>query len=162
MTDHATPILTRRRIEAAILKGVYDVLLASHGERVALETIRSAVTQSAIDQGKAMAAAFDRAPDLLDVLDILKLWTQDNALELDLISSSASELSFNVTRCRYSEMYHDMGMVFLGGVMSCQRDGSFCHGVNPHIAFQRTQTIMDGAEFCDFRFTLAVTENNDH
>ncbi|GBQ95914.1 hypothetical protein AA23498_2482 [Acetobacter nitrogenifigens DSM 23921 = NBRC 105050] len=161
MTDHATPILTRRRIEAAILKDVYDVLLSTHGAKIALETIRAAVTQSAISQGKAMATGFDHAPDLLDVMEILKLWTQDDALELDLISSSESELSFDVTRCRYAEMYQDMGIGFLGGVMSCQRDGSFCQGINPRITFHRTQTIMEGAKFCDFRFTLNNASNGD-
>ena len=47
-----------------------------------------------------------------------------------------------------------MGLGALGGILSCSRDGTFCKGFNPAITFERSQTIMEGASHCDFRFTL--------
>jgi hypothetical protein len=60
-----------------------------------------------------------------------------------------------VTRCRYAEMYRELGMADLGRVLSCNRDGAFCMGFNPAIQLTRTQTIMEGAACCDFRYALA-------
>jgi len=42
--------------------------------------------------------------------------------------------------------------------LSCSRDGAFCVGYNPAIAFERTQTIMEGASHCDFRYRLNAGE----
>ncbi len=39
----------------------------------------------------------------------------------------------------------------LGG---CARDYALFEGFNPKIKFSRTQTIMEGAKFCDFRFEV--------
>ena len=36
--------------------------------------------------------------------------------------------------------------------LSCQRDFSLAEGFSPEIQLTRTQTLMGGASFCDFRF----------
>ena len=74
------------------------------------------------------------------------------ALEIELIEKSAERLDFNVVRCRYAEMYRALGLADLGSSLSCQRDFALVQGFNPEIQLTRTQTIMDGAPFCDFRF----------
>ena len=50
-------MLEKRRIEAEILKEVYETLKASHGEEVAKRTIAESVRRSAIEQARAFAAA---------------------------------------------------------------------------------------------------------
>jgi hypothetical protein len=50
-------MLEKRRIEAGILKHVYDTLKASHGIEVAQAAIGEAVRRSAMEQGRQMAAA---------------------------------------------------------------------------------------------------------
>ena len=69
-------------------------------------------------------------------------------------SKRREKLSFNVTRCRYAEMYRALGLADLGGSLSCQRDFALAQGFNPAIQLDRTQTIMEGASHCDFRFRL--------
>jgi hypothetical protein len=49
-------------------------------------------------------------------------------------------------------MYAELGMRALGSQLSCGRDGAFCSGFNPRLRFERTQTLMQGASHCDFRF----------
>jgi len=51
-------------------------------------------------------------------------------------------------------MYHRLGLADLGPVLSCSRDGRMIEGFNPGIAFTRTQTIMEGATHCDFRYRV--------
>jgi len=155
------PIIEQRRIEAGILKHVYNTLVQSHGEAVAIETIRTAVARSAIEQGEAMRARFDHMPDLLDLAEILKFWTAEDALEIEVVEASPSRLDFNVRRCRYAELYRAMGLGAIGGLLSCNRDGTFCEGFNPDIVFERGQTIMEGATHCNFHYTLPQTETVD-
>ncbi len=40
----------------------------------------------------------------------------------------------------------------LGYYLSSSRDAAFAREFNPDIRMTRTQTIMPGAAFCDFRF----------
>lgn len=148
------PIIERRRIEAEILKCVYDTLVESHGVGVARKTIGDAVSRSAIAQGKAFRETLGRDPDLGDFAAILPNWTANDALQIDVIESSKTRLSFNVTRCRYAEMYRSMGLGDIGALLSCNRDGEFCTGYNPRMKLERSQTIMGGADHCNFRYRL--------
>ena len=147
------PIIERRRIEAQILKNVHDVIEARQGQAEADAIIGEAVTQSAIQQGKEFAARLDHAPDLQDFADILPNWTKGGSLEIETLHASAERLDFNVTRCRYAEMYREMGLADLGAVLSCNRDGAFCEGYDPRLKLERTQTIMQGASHCNFHYT---------
>jgi len=148
------PILQQRRIEANILKHVYENLSERFGKEQAREIVQETVSQSAIEQGKTFADQIDGDPNLKDFYDILPLWSRDGALEIDVLEASPDKLDFNVKRCRYSEMYREMGIGEIGDLLSCQRDGDFCIGYNAEIEFRRTQTIMGGASHCDFRYSL--------
>jgi len=72
----------------------------------------------------------------------------------DVVERTDTTFAFNVTRCRYAEMYRALGVPELGEILSCNRDGSMIEGFNGSIRFGRTQTIMQGASHCDFRYTL--------
>ena len=148
------PILQQRRIEANILKHVYENLSERFGKEQARKIVQETVSQSAIEQGKTFADQIDGDPNLKDFYDILPLWSRDGALEIDVLEASPDKLDFNVKRCRYAEMYREMGIGEIGDLLSCQRDGDFCIGYNAEIEFRRTQTIMGGASHCDFRYSL--------
>jgi hypothetical protein len=82
------------------------------------------------------------------------VWQQDGALEIEFVARTPTRLEFDVTRCRYAEMYRELGLADLGALLSCNRDGEFCAGYNPAIAFSRPHTLMEGASRCDFRYRL--------
>ncbi len=151
---HDMPILQRRRIEATILKHVYEVIRERSGEEEARAVIGKAVSDAAIEHGKGMADALGHAPNLEDMLAIMPLWTKDDALEIEVLEADKETLNFNVKRCRYSEMYKEMGLGHIGDLLSCNRDGDFCIGYNPDMELTRTQTIMKGASHCDFRYRM--------
>ena len=151
------PILQRRRIEATILKHVYEVIRERSGETEARTVIGNAVSNAAIEHGKGFAESLGRTPDLEDFLAIMPLWTKDDALQIEVLEANKEKLDFNVTRCRYSEMYKEMGLGEIGDLLSCNRDGDFCIGYNPDMELTRTQTIMKGASHCDFRYRMKST-----
>jgi predicted ArsR family transcriptional regulator len=38
-------------------------------------------------------------------------------------------------------------------IVHCNRDHAMIDGFNPDLKLTRTQTVMEGASHCDFRFT---------
>ena len=87
--------------------------------------------------------------------EIYELWTRGGALEIEVLKETPDRLDFDVTRCRYAEMYREMGLGDIGHLLSCQRDGTFCEGYDPRIRMERKQTIMQGADRCTFRYSVA-------
>ena len=88
-------------------------------------------------------------------IDIFELWTRGGALEIEVLEASDERFDFNVTRCRYAEMYREMGLGDIGHLLSCNRDGTFVEGFDPRLRLERAQTIMGGAPCCTFRYRLA-------
>ena len=121
------------------------------GRDAALEVVRRVITELARDGGSDLAARLGDA-SLSTFAQALDLWREGGALEIDLLEQTPERLSFNVTRCRYAELYKALGLADLGGSLSCQRDFALIEGFNPDIRLERTQTIMEGASHCDFRF----------
>jgi len=83
---------------------------------------------------------------------VKEVWANDGAIEIKMIKETDSELFFDVTYCGYAKMYEKMGIKDIGSTLSCIRDFSFLKGFNPQIELRRTQTIMEGDRYCDFRF----------
>ncbi len=72
---------------------------------------------------------------------------------MEVLAETDRQFDFNIQRCGYAEMYKKMGLGEIGHLLSCQRDGALCEGYDPKIKMTRTQTIMEGASHCDFRFS---------
>lgn len=150
MTD--LPMLEKRRIEAAMLKHVYDTLKESHGDAVARQAVADAVRRSSIEQAQSFAAEVGGKTSLQTFIDRQGLWRMGDALTTEVKEQTDTDYVFHVTRCRYAEMYREMGLGEIGHLLSCQRDGTFCEGYDPKLKLTRTQTIMQGASHCDFHY----------
>jgi hypothetical protein len=148
------PMFERRRIEAQILKHVYDTLKESHGVDIARNTIADAVRRSSMAQAAEFAAQVGGKTSMQTFVDRQALWTLGGALEVDVKEQTDKSYVFNVIRCRYAEMYREMGLAEIGHLLSCQRDATFCEGYDKRLRLTRTQTIMQGATHCDFNYRL--------
>lgn len=148
---NAVGVLTRREIEARILAPVIDALGQRFGRDEVVAIVREVVAGIARAQGRTMAEARGDA-SLASFARTLGPWTKDDALRLRVVQDAPAQFDFDVTRCRYAEMYRALGIPELGEVLSCQRDGALIEGFNPDVTLTRTQTIMQGAPCCDFRY----------
>lgn len=147
-------ILARRRIEAEIIKPIYEILVRDYGKDKAQAVIGEAVGQAAVKAGQNFAAKEPNGPDLAGFVALQTLWEQDDALKVDIIASDANHYDYDVHRCRYAEMYHEMGLGEIGHLLSCNRDELFIVGYDPSVELTRTQTIMQGASHCNFRYKV--------
>ena len=147
-------VLDRRRIEAGVLGPVFKAFAREIGEERAREIIGRTIVEIAKEQGKALAERFDDN-DLRTFAKAKEPWTRNRAIETETIEEDEEHYSFNVVRCRYAEMYKELGIPEMGFLLSCGRDFAMSQGFNPEIKLARTQTIMQGASHCDFRYGMS-------
>ena len=56
-----------------------------------------------------------------------------------------------------------LGVPELGAILSCARDAALIEGFNPRLKLTRTETIMEGAASCDFRYEDTTADGpSDH
>ena len=146
-------VLTRREVEARILAPVIDALGGNFGHDKVIDIVRETIVRIATDQGPELAEQLG-CESLKNFAESLQYWTRDSALEIDVVEQSEQTFIFNVTRCRYAELYEELGLSGLGTVFSCARDFALIRGFNPEITLKRTKTIMEKAAYCDFCYTL--------
>ncbi|MFN8059844.1 MAG: L-2-amino-thiazoline-4-carboxylic acid hydrolase [Vicinamibacterales bacterium] len=158
---NAIGVLTRREIEARVLAPVVAALGQEFGRERVVEIVRDVIIDLAREQGEALATTMGRN-DLTAFASTLEWWTKDDALELQVHECTPDRLAFDVTRCRYAELYRSLGIPELGAVLSCNRDFSLMDRFNRDVTLTRTRTIMGGAPSCDFRYVRATPSAPEH
>jgi hypothetical protein len=150
---NAIGVLKRREIEARVLGPLIEELSREFDRERVLEILRKVIVRIAVTQGRELAARMDGCSPL-HLAESLDDWRKDDALQLEVLEQTDERLSFNVTRCRYAELYQALGIPELGEILSCGRDFALGHGFNPRLKLTRTQTILGGATHCDFRYAM--------
>lgn len=157
MTENKINLIEQRVIEARALVPV----IQAFGEKIGMEAARAVVqaVHEESSQRYGQACARERGSDTLaDLAAIVSSWAKGGALEEKILEQTQTSYAFHVTRCLYAERYKEMGIEEFGYCLSCCRDEPFARGFNAHIRFERHQTIMEGAAYCDFKFTLATSK----
>ncbi|MFO0802562.1 MAG: L-2-amino-thiazoline-4-carboxylic acid hydrolase [Gemmataceae bacterium] len=144
--------MEQREIEAAAIAPLYRAFAGEVGEERARAILADTVGELARQAGCSAAAAVG-GNSLEHLKQAVERWKAGGALELTVVRHDADALEFNVTRCRFAEMYRRLGLADLGPILSCSRDARMVEGFNPGLGFTRTRTLMEGAEHCDFRFS---------
>jgi hypothetical protein len=146
------PVIQQAKIQAQVLVPLVKALQAELGEERASRLVRSALgdvyrrygeefwrTKNEKNLGKVMSSAFTT-------------FARGDALDYRVIEKSQDAFEIDVTGCRYAEFYKELGEPELGFLLVCSADFSTAEGYDPDIKLTRTQTIMQGASHCDFRY----------
>jgi hypothetical protein len=144
--------LQRRRIEGRVLVPFIAACRDRLGEAVTRELVAGFIRQVSIDDGARSAERF--GGDMAGLKRIAEeVWGgPGGGIDLQVLRESEDHLYFNVTRCAYAELYKEWGLSDLGFQLQCSRDHAMLPGFNGDIELERSQTIMQGAACCDFRF----------
>jgi len=153
------PVIEQVKIQARVLVPLVKALQAELGEERANAIVRNALgdvyrtlgeqwwrTQTESNLGKTMASTFDR-------------FAAGGALDYEVVRQSPDAFEANVTGCRYAQFYREMGAPELGFLLVCSADFPMAEGFGPDVRLTRTQTIMQGASHCDFRYALEKSES---
>ncbi len=142
-------LLARREIEASIAVPLIEAFAEEVGSERALAIAARVIESLGEEAGQALAAIAG-GNQLEDLDRILPFFSAGGALEFESPTPEPGRTAINITKCRFAEMYDRLGVKELGTLLSCGRDHALFRGFNPEIEFTRTQTIMEGADLCDF------------
>ena len=143
-----------REIQASVVSSLVKGFAKEIGREKAMEITQEVIEEDALRSGKKMAKAYSNNT-LAELSKIVKdVWAKDDILKIEIIREDENALFFDVTYCGYADLYEKMGLKELGFVLSCCRDFPFTKGFNSKIELKRTQTIMEGAACCDFRYEI--------
>ena len=148
----AVSIIQQAKIQAQVLVPLVKALQAELGKERANALVRKALgdiyrrygeefrrTTKEKNLGKIMASAFTT-------------YAREDALGYRVIEQAQDAFEIDVTECRYAEFYKELGEPELGFLLVCSADFPTAEGFGPDIKLTRTQTIMQGASHCDFRY----------
>ena len=154
------PLIEQVKIQAQVLVPLVKALQTELGEGRANAIVRKALadpyrkygekwwlTQGARNLGEKMASAFDG-------------FAAGDALEYEVVKKTPDAFEVNVTECRYARFYNKIGALELGFLLTCIADFSHAEGFGADVQLTRTQTIMQGASHCDFRYSLKQSEKD--
>jgi hypothetical protein len=75
-----------------------------------------------------------------------------DAVNREFIRNDDEAREYNVTQCRFAEFFKALGEPELGEILLCDFDYYIAEVGAPAVELTRTQTIMKGAAYCDFRY----------
>ena len=90
---------------------------------------------------------------------VLPMASAGDAHDVTVLKQTPDAFEFNVTRCRYAQFYQELNEPELGFLLVCSGDYPLTEGLSPDLELTRTQTIMQGASHCDFRWRMKEKEN---
>ena len=147
------PLIQQAKIQAQVLVPLVKALQAELGKERANALVRRALgdvyrrygeefwrTKNEKNLGKSMTSAF-------------ATFAREDALDYRVREQSQDAFEIDVTGCQYAEFYKELGEPELGFLLVCSADFTMAEGFGPDIKLTRTQTIMQGASHCDFRYT---------
>ena len=73
-------------------------------------------------------------------------------VEREVVDESDETYGYNITRCQFAEYFRQIGEPEIGALMTCGVDFAAEDLIRPEWKFERTQTRMEGASHCDFRW----------
>jgi L-2-amino-thiazoline-4-carboxylic acid hydrolase len=148
------PQIEQVKIQAKVLVPLIKTLRDELGEEHANAILRKTLgnfyraagerwwrRQQGSHLGEKMAAIFD-------------WFAGGDALDYEVVNATANAFDVNVTRCRYANFFHEIGEPELGFLLICSADFPMCEGFGDGVKLTRTQTIMEGASHCDFRYAM--------
>lgn len=78
----------------------------------------------------------------------------DFPVEHEVVEDSDTAYGHNITGCAFADYFRSIGEPEIGALMTCNVDFPAEEKLRPGWEFTRTQTRMQGAPHCDFRWRL--------
>lgn len=141
---------------------VAESLIELHGKQGELIAYDAMLEELAKEQKGTMSVAeflsgrlsrFSSEPDEADMFTA--------GLEVEVIRGSEREVVTRVEECEWARYYQERHPG-VGYLLACSLDNAAYRSFNESIRLQRTSTLMEGGEFCDFRVYAIRKERDDN
>jgi hypothetical protein len=100
--------LKKREIQAPVVTAIINEFMNELGEDKTLKILAGAIEKDAIKSAGELAEYY-KGNSMKELAALIRdVWCQDEAMEIEILKESDSELHFNVTKCKYAEVYRDI------------------------------------------------------
>jgi hypothetical protein len=145
--------MEQAKIQAQVLVPLVKALQLELGEERANALVRKALGEVYRRLGEEwwLARASKHVGD--NMARAFASFATGEALDYAVSEQSQDGYAIDVTRCRYAQFYQELGEPELGFLLVCSLDFAFTEGLGGEVKLERTQTLMQGASHCDFRYS---------
>ena len=148
------PLIEQVKIQAQVLVPLVRTLQAELGEERANALVRKSLRALYRQFGEAWWRAQGASKFDEKLGASFEKFAAGDALDYEIVKQTTDTFDLNVTGCRYARFYQELGAPELGFLLTCSADFQFAEGFGSEVELTRTQTIMQGADHCDFRYRL--------
>jgi hypothetical protein len=138
-------ILDAVKIQARALIPVVRALEAELGKQRAHEIVGAAIAESWAEFQASRAPGPSDHPAASD-------GGFEFPVESEVVEQTDDRYGVNMTACAFADYFRKIGAPEIGALLTCGVDFAVERRLRPDWDFQRTQTRMQGAPFCDFRW----------
>lgn len=139
-------ILEAIKIQARVLIPVMKALEAELGKERAHGIVRGAIAESYAGFVAARSAARNTHPGEGSGA------SETFPVETEEVENTPHAYGVNMVSCQFADYFRSIGEPEIGALMTCGVDFAVERAIRPEWRFERTQTRMQGAPFCDFRW----------
>ncbi len=134
------------KIQARAVIPIVKALEAELGKERAHEIVGDAIAESWADYVGSKPKGVSRShPSTAGDFDF--------PVESIIARESDSEYGIDMQRCAFAEYFRSIGEPEIGALLTCSVDFEVERRMRPDWTFRRSQTLMQGASHCDFRWT---------
>jgi hypothetical protein len=145
-------VIQQVKIQAQVLVPLVKALQAELGDERANRLVRNTLGDLYRRYGEEFWRTNNESNLGKFVASTFATYAGEDALDYTVIEQSQDAFEIDVTGCRYAEFYKALGEPELGFLLVCSADFATAEGFGPDVELTRTQTIMQGAGHCDFRY----------
>ena len=148
------PLLEQVKIQAQMLVPLVKALQAELGEARANAIVRKALVPLYRRFGEKWWQSQEPHKPTEKIAAVWEMFAAGDALKYEVTKQTPEAFELNITECRYAQFYKQIGAPELGFLLACSADSFHAEGFGAGVQLTRTQTIMQGASHCDFRYAL--------
>jgi len=145
-------VIEQAKIQAQVLVPLVKALQAELGEERANALVRQALGDVYRQLGERWWQAKGSGHVGETMAGAFASFAKGDALDYKVRTQSQDTYEIDVTGCRYAQFYKELGEPELGFLLVCTADFRVAEGFGGDVELTRTQTIMQGASHCDFRY----------
>ena len=148
----STSILDAVKIQARALIPVVKALEAELGKEKAHSVVGRAIAESYAEFAASRTSERNTHPgdDVSGGFDYPS--------EGEVVERTDNAYATNITSCAFAEYFRTIGEPEIGALLTCGVDFAVNDKTRPDWEFTRSQTLMQGAAFCDFRWRRRTRE----
>lgn len=154
--DPGTDLLSKVKIQAQVLVPLVRALRAELGPDKADALVKDALRDWSAELFAAIGRQID-GPPREKWAAMHKAMGEISAkdVRVELRRQDREALEFDITACRFAEFFRALGEPDIGALLMCATDIDIAAAGGNEVEFTRTQTIMQGAAYCNFRYRFA-------